>query len=238
VTLNSKVTIYFSFRSPYSWLAYHDLQVTVPDLLDEAHLRPFWEPDAHSEMLLTEAGGRFIYVPMSAAKQRYILGDIRRLAARRSLAVTWPVDRDPWWDVSHLTYLAAEDHGLGRTFLNRIYHARWQEGRDICDQATVDDIAVNCGLPAGTVASAVETAEGRAAGTSALLAAFNDDIFGVPYFLNGRQRFWGIDRLPDFLDSLTSGNLQKQDALVAFGPELLTPSPSRSADDGHVGGCG
>jgi 2-hydroxychromene-2-carboxylate isomerase len=213
--------IYFSFRSPYSWLALHDLAKSAPGVLDDAELYPFWEPDARSEALLAAAGGHLAYVPMSPEKHRYVLGDVRRLARRRGLDVTWPPDRDPWWEPSHLTYLAVASQGRGREFIDLVHSARWQQGRDISEQSTIEEIVTSMGLPRETVSAAVHSDAGRAAGAQAQLAAFKDDVFGVPYFMNRRQRFWGVDRLPDFLESLAAD-----------------PSAARMTDAGHAGGCG
>jgi hypothetical protein len=45
--------IHFSFRSPYSWLAHHDIAADHPELLTAVEWRPFWEPDEASKRLLT-----------------------------------------------------------------------------------------------------------------------------------------------------------------------------------------
>ena len=34
-----------------------------------------------------------------------------------------------------------------------------------------------------------------------LYGAYLDDVFGIPYLKLGYQRFWGYDRLDDFLDA-------------------------------------
>ncbi len=84
---------YFSFRSPYSWMA-HRLAEQIPDL--DIEYRPFFEPDLVTEALLAERGGSVIYTPMSREKHLYMLQDVRRLAGRLGFPLTWPVDREPW----------------------------------------------------------------------------------------------------------------------------------------------
>src|ERR1700730_17100085 len=100
---------YFSFRSPFSWLAHRDLTTRHAAIAERLEWIPFWEPDETSERQLRDAGGSFCYTPMSRDKHLYILQDVRRLAAQRDLTVTWPVDRSPCWEVPHLAYFAAED---------------------------------------------------------------------------------------------------------------------------------
>jgi 2-hydroxychromene-2-carboxylate isomerase len=222
---------YFSFRSPYSWLAHHDLTVHHPEAAGRLRWIPFWEPDARSERLLAEAGGTFPYTPMSRAKHLYILQDVRRLAAARGLAVTWPVDRSPCWEVPHLAYLLAEREGRGRAFAERVYRARWQEGRDVCDRATIAGIAAAVGLPAEAAAAADDEAA-RRLGLEALLTICRQGIFGVPYFVNGFERFWGVERLDAFLTSLAAA------PRPAPAAEPAAPAPGRTSDGGHAGGCG
>lgn len=222
---------YFSLRSPYSWLAYEDLVRTTPELVDELDWRPFWEPGAGVERLLHAAGGTFIYTPMSREKHLYVLGDVRRLASRRGLAITWPVDRDPCWEVPHLAYIAAAEQGAGGAFMARLYRARWREGADICDRQTVARLAGELGLDASLADEAADDERLRRAGVAALLDVYRDGVFGVPFFICGREKFWGVDRLDDFL--------------CALSPEAEShPSESAGAvvpagvDDGHAGGCG
>jgi 2-hydroxychromene-2-carboxylate isomerase len=236
--------VYFSFRSPYSWLAFHDLTIGFPDVVTALEWRPFWEPDLWSDRLLTEAGGRFIYTPMSREKHFYMLGDVQRLSAHRGLTVTWPVDHDPSWEVAHLAYLVAAEQGRGIEFIDRVYRARWQQGRDITDPATIAELAADVGVPTEAANGAAEDERVRRLGVEALLAIDRDDVFGVPFFINRRQKFWGVDRLPDFLKSL--GKRPRSDDTVdgdAFdgASACRVPVPAddlRSSDHGHAGGCG
>jgi len=241
---------YLSLRSPYSWLACHDLAERHADLAELIDWRPFWEPDAWSERLLTAARGRFVYTPMSKEKHLYVLQDVSRLAAARGLSVTWPVDRDPCWEVPHLAYLVARRHGRGREFVEAVHRARWREGRDICAPATVGRIAVELGLDPDEAAGAADRPELRADGTRCLLDVYRDGVFGVPFFVCGRGRYWGIDRLDAFADAVRATATAA--ARSARRPPESGPEPGavaqeaaeaavatgRTTDWGHAGGCG
>lgn len=161
--------------------------------------------------------------------------DVRRLAAARGLRVSWPVDRSPWWEVSHLAYLAAASEGKGTEFISRVYRARWQEGRDISDRAIIAMLAAEVGLNAEAAASAVDDEPVRRLGAGALLDLYRDGVFGVPFFVSRAGKFWGVDRLAAFLESIgrPAGELDTEDAEHAF-----TLTANRSGDQGHAGGCG
>lgn len=228
---------YFSLRSPYSWLAHQDLLARYPDVAERARWEPFWEPDPGWQRMLTEAGGRFHYVDMSKAKALYILQDVRRLARERGLAVSWPLDTAPRWEVAHLAFLRARREGMGAPFVAAAYRARWEDGRDISDPAVIGEVAAALGLDPAAHAGAAQDPELRPEALAALLALDRDGVFGVPFFTLGRDRFWGLDRLPAFVAAVRAATLRAQPADEIVAPE----EPVRIApggDAGHAGGCG
>ncbi|WP_329391697.1 2-hydroxychromene-2-carboxylate isomerase (plasmid) [Streptomyces sp. NBC_01351] len=232
---NKTPRFYFSLRSPYSWLAYREITTFHPDLAEQLEWVPFFEPDETSSRLLTEQGGRFPYSAMSREKNRYVLQDVGRLTKARGLTVTWPVDREPVWEVPHLAYLVAARQGRGHAFIDAVYRARFGRGQNICDPATIEDIAFEIGLDPRELAGASEDPEVRAEGIRALLDVCRDGVFGVPFFVHGFSRFWGIDRLDEFI-----AHLRDQQVPAASVPEPLAAIGlgDRATEDAHAGGCG
>ncbi|MEU7647503.1 2-hydroxychromene-2-carboxylate isomerase [Streptomyces huasconensis] len=228
---------YFSLRSPYSWLAHRQLTNRHPEVAAAVEWRPFWEPDARSAALLAERGGTFPYTPMSKDKHLYILQDVRRLARQAGVEPAWPIDRDPVWEVPHLAYLAASDADLGPRFISRAHQLRWEEGRNICDPAVMAELAAELGLPPDRFARAAEDEELRARGVEALLDVDRDGVFGVPFFVHRREKFWGLDRLDAFVRSVTgSDGDASPDARTEPGPVRVVLGTG--GDQGHAGGCG
>ena len=223
---------YFSFRSPYSWLAYRELVDRHPDIADTLEWRPFWEPEPALAERLAAAGGEFPYVPMSREKHRYILQDVRRLTAERGLSFAWPVDRAPRWEVAHLGYLVAAERGLGREYIAEVYRARWELGLDISDPLTITTIAAELDTDPRGVADAADDPAVRERGLAALLDVSKDGVFGVPFFAKGFDKFWGLDRLPAFVTAL------RGDAPAPAPQDAHTPALAATGDFGHAGGCG
>ncbi|MYX04949.1 MULTISPECIES: DsbA family protein [unclassified Streptomyces] len=231
---NTKPRFYFNLRSPYSWLAHREVMERHPDLASQLEWVPFFEPDPLSARMLSEHGGTFPYSEMSREKNRYVLQDVGRLTKARGLSVKWPVDRKPVWEVPHLGYLVAERMGRGHEYITAVYAARFGEGRDICDRATIADVGARIGIDSEVIANACDDPELRAEGVRILLDVCKDGVFGVPFFVHGYTRFWGIDRLDAFVAHLDSRGV----------PATTVPEPSaavglgRSTDDAHAGGCG
>ncbi len=190
---------YFSFRSPYSWIGARLLQERLGAAFQRLTLVPFWEPDAATLQLLRQRGGETPYMPMSRAKHLYILQDIKRLTTRLGYTMQWPVDLDAWWDLPHLAYLKAHAAGRGRAFFDAIHTARWEHAADICNGAVLQRIAVQIGMEPALLVNAPADVETRAAGADALYQAYQQGVFGVPFFTLGHEKFWGVDRVEDFV---------------------------------------
>ncbi|GIJ79590.1 2-hydroxychromene-2-carboxylate isomerase [Micromonospora phaseoli] len=227
--------LYFSFRSPYSWLTVHRLRREVPDILDRVDCYPYWDPDAKTTAGLAERGAELHYVQMSRAKHRYILLDTKRLAQRAGLAMAWPIDVDPWWELPHLAWLRARREGRAVAFYDALVAARWERGEDICTPEVIARAAVVAGVDPEAAQAAPEDAEIRAEGIDCLAAAYDDDVFGIPYLRWGRHRFWGLDRVDHFLAAW------RTDTSTPAGPTTAVPAAvlaGAAFDTDTAGGCG
>lgn len=224
-------TYFFSFRSPYSWLASLGMKNRISDHT-KFELVPFFEPDEKSRVLLENRGGEFPYRDMSSAKHRYILNDVSRLTKKFGLSNKWPVDPNPWWEPSHNGYLMARKLGYGMSFFWQVYHARWQEAIDISMPENIEKICLAAGIPAKEsliISTAMENEEIREEGVDALYRVYKEDIFGVPMFTLKRKQYWGIDRLNDFLAEIDEPLLSNDEYPVCSGYPL---------DFDHAGACG
>lgn len=193
--------LYFSLRSPYSWLTIRRLRRELSDVDSLLDVYPYWDPDERTSRGLTASGGEFHYVQMSRAKHLYMLMDTKRLAQREGLAMAWPVDVDPWWELPHLAWLRARRAGLGWPLYDALTEARWGRGENICEPDVLSAAAERAGFDPALALGAAEDPQIRAEGVDCLYQAYLDDIFGIPYLKWGRHRFWGFDRVDAFLEA-------------------------------------
>lgn len=201
------VDFYFSFRSPYSYLAVsqvralaaeHALDITLrvvrplavrtPDFFKSVN--PMWPP--------------------------YLFRDVTRIAERLDLPFRWPrpdpvvqdfasgtiaADQPHIGRLSRLGVLAAEQ-GAGLAYVEAVSHLIWSGEVDGWDQGDhLAHAAVAAGLdPAALDAQAAAEVDRLDA---ALVANEADQAaaghWGVPLFVYRGEPFFGQDRLPDLL---------------------------------------
>jgi 2-hydroxychromene-2-carboxylate isomerase len=197
--MKGRPRLYFSFRSPYSWLTIRRLRMAAPGAEEAIDFYPYWDPDELTCLGLDGRGGEFHYVQMSRPKHLYMLLDTKRLAQEQGLPMAWPIDIDPWWELPHLAWLLARREGLAWEFYDAVTEARWGRGENICEPDVIRAAAEQAGLDPRLALGAPEDPGIRQEGVECLYQAYLDDIFGIPYMKWGRHRFWGFDRLDAFL---------------------------------------
>src|SRR5262245_4757021 len=109
------IRFYFSFRSPYSWLATERLEAELGDL--EVPIERI--PTYPTELFPIEAGPE---------KMDYLVQDIRRLARERGLTLRFPSPNDPDWSIAHAAFLGAQQQGVEHPFMLEMFRKRFSEG--------------------------------------------------------------------------------------------------------------
>ena len=226
--------IYFSFRSPFSWLGVDRLLTLRPSVVEDCAWIPFWDPSPMTDSALRAGGGGFHYTQMSKAKHLYILQDAKRLCEKYGKQMQWPVDRDPTWEVPHLAWLGAPPADRWAVYRS-ITEMRWETGQDICDPDLLAAHLEGRGLDPA-LATQHGSDEVRADGVQCLVEAYNDDIFGIPYFKAGAHRFWGLERVDWFIATYDAWRDGRSFAAVV--PGLGTGPAGPPLDVDSPGGCG
>ena len=179
---------YFAFRSPYSRLGLHKLaqggfdgELTVfTGPPDDA---PFSDPTANPHKLA------------------YYQHDVFRMTVRMGLPLALPDPFDPDYQPANTAYIAADRAGKGLAFALAVSDARWGEGKNISDSDVIAEAAYVAGW---------RDYDGAAiAGDGSLIQALKDQrqqiasdgVFGVPFLIDGKHRYWGHDRFDLWLEA-------------------------------------
>ena len=182
----SSIRFYFSFRSPYAWLAAERLDAELGALPVAIELLPIYPPPDHALSNLAAMPEKVLYVAQ----------DIGRLARERGLTVRFPPLGDPDWSLPHAAFLHAEQHGHGHTFMLEMFRRRFTEGLDLGDDAVIGDAARAARLDPAVVVSAAHSDALRAVASAGWgRGVERDRIFGVPSFVYAGKLYWGQDRM-------------------------------------------
>jgi 2-hydroxychromene-2-carboxylate isomerase len=180
------VRFYFSFRSPYAWIAAERLEAELGDLgvpIERIPIFPTPELFPNDPSAMPD-------------KVAYLLQDIPRLAREYGLTVRFPSSSDTDWALPHAAFLGAESEGAGQRFMVEVFRKRFREGLDVGEDEVVAGAARRAGLNPDPILAAghsevlrAEVAEGWRR------AAERDRIFGVPSFVHAGKLYWGQDRM-------------------------------------------
>lgn len=181
--MSAPVRMYFSFRSPYSWLSVERLarENVALDMLPLVRL-----PE----------GARFADPGQNPLKAAYVGRDVGRLARAAGLSVAWPQPFDTDWPGPHNAFQFAKERGKGMAFAHAAYRARFTKGADLGQEAVIAEVATRSGVDAaGAVAAMSDTDIEERKIESALAHLEDDKPFGVPFFVYRDEPFWGQDRI-------------------------------------------
>jgi 2-hydroxychromene-2-carboxylate isomerase len=189
--------LWYSFRSPYSYLALEQI---------EDVLAPFGVPLALRPILpMVNRGAQ-----LPAVKKLYIVRDAKREADRHGI---------PFGDIcdplgvgiDHLLAVAyfADQRGRALEFARSAMRGIWSEARDMAEYVDLRYVTERAGLPWNEVKDALADPEALkwAKGNAADLGVIG--LWGVPSFRIGDFVAWGQDRLPLLTDRLRRHRLSR-----------------------------
>ncbi|MEZ4366490.1 MAG: DsbA family protein [Kofleriaceae bacterium] len=184
------VDLWFSFRSPYSYLALERIEEVLRPYPTTLRLRPVAP--------MVSRG-----VPLPSDKKMYIARDAKRCADR--LGLPFGNLCDPLGQgIAHCLAIAhlAEQRGLALPFARSALRGIWAEARDVADYVDLRHIVERAGLAWDEAAAAIRAPEGAdvAAANAAELGVIG--LWGVPSMRAGDFVAWGQDRLPLLADRL------------------------------------
>jgi len=184
------IQFYFSFRSIFSWFAYHRISRLNADVAVHFEPVPVFPPRDFN------MGGTF-------DKRPYITQDAERIASAYGLQLKWPEPYDIEWMPVHAAWIYARDQGCDTSFALAAFEARYARTEDLSDYAVLRSLAAQTGLNADAVVSAASDPALHELVTDGMRAGMKRGVFGVPFFFHGEQKFWGNDRLEWLLREVT-----------------------------------
>lgn len=228
----NKTQFYFSFRSPYSWLAWKFLKNVFPT---EITILPTWNPSVQTNLLVQEKGGNVLYTNMLKDKHMYIMHDIQRLSKKFEIPLTFPFDEEnPDWETVHLSYLYAVDKNLGKEFMDITFEYRWEKGLNIWNIDTIREILKQLNLSTEILDNSSCLSFYQKIASEILYEGYKNGVFGIPFFIIGNSKFWGIERI---IPLINRWNEISEENIEMDSIDLPFESFYNMTFD-HGGGCG
>ena len=178
------IELWFSFRSPYSWIAFPRVRRLAEHYGADLRLRYI--------LPMVMRG-----LPVPRIKARYIMRDTKREADRVGLPFGTIVDPvGPGAERALAVVHAAVPMGLGEAFAERALRAAWAEGVDLASDEGLVGVARAAGLTRAHVEAALADDSWREAAEANRAALFDAGLWGAPSFrVNGGPAHWGQDRI-------------------------------------------
>jgi 2-hydroxychromene-2-carboxylate isomerase len=196
-----QIDYFFATISPFTYLAGNRLEEVAGRHGATIRYLPINAP-----AIFPRTGGQ-ILAERHESRKEYRLQELRRWSRRLGMKLDlapafFPVNPAP---SSYAVITAAKIGGGDLAGLVHAFpRAVWAEGRNIADEAVVQEIVAQYGFdPIAIDRGMFAAAE---AYTDNLEEAVARGVFGVPFYLVGDERFWGQDRLED-LDLYLAGKL-------------------------------
>ena len=133
-----------------------------------------------------------------ANKQAYDKLEMKRFVAKHKL------DRfrfNPFFPINTLQLMrgavAAQTLGNFKPYVNAMYPAMWEQGRNMNEPTEIIDVLQTAGIDSGALLEAAQLSEVKSALLANTQSAFERGAFGSPTFFVGSEIFFGKDRLRD-----------------------------------------
>lgn len=183
VAAPTKITLFFSFRSPYSYLALVRLLRLRETGPLEITLRPV--------LPLVMRG-----LPVPSSKRTYIVRDAAREARRHGIPFGHICDPVGVGVERCLAlYVYAESEGKGLVLAEHVARAIWSEAVDFTEDASIAKAAVSVGLDAAAALEACRDERFREIVERNREALYDLGHWGVPVLQVGELAVWGQDHI-------------------------------------------
>jgi 2-hydroxychromene-2-carboxylate isomerase len=188
------IEFFFDCSSPWTYLAFHNIQPLARELDAPIRWRPFMVGGVFNTINPSVYESRRTPVP---AKARYHAKDLQDWARQASLKIKMPPSVFPVNSVKVMrACLVLEPQGKLEAFATAAFEAYWRDDRDISQDEVVLDLCARVGIDAPALLAAIAeqpVKDALKANTEELIARGG---FGSPtIFVNGDDMYFGNDRL-------------------------------------------
>jgi 2-hydroxychromene-2-carboxylate isomerase len=200
------IEVYYSFQSPYSYLALE----SIYNLADRYDVDLLWQPYS------AKASGQQIQPsPIVPDKLSYLFEDTKRFAEEHAIPLHypegWPENEfDPGRAVRGA--LIAQDLDILKEYNYKVFHKWWGLGENPNDENFTTELCEELDIDLGEFLSKVSSSDTRERVKGVYKRGRKYGIFDTPTLLIDTERFVGIDKIPYVEARLQKLGLAKKSA--------------------------
>ena len=188
------IEFFFDCSSPWTYLAFHNIQPLAAEMGVPIRWRPFMVGGVFNTVNPSVYEGRKAPVPAKAA---YMLKDLGDWARQANLKIKMPPTVFPVNSVKVMrACLVLEPQGKLAAFATAAFEAYWSHDRDISQDEVVADLCAQSGVDPAILLAQIaqpEIKDALKANTEELIARGG---FGSPTIFIGEDMYFGNDRMP------------------------------------------
>lgn len=203
--MTTSIEVFYSFQSPYSYLAIE----SIYELERDFDVELLWQPFS-----ARAAGQQVPPQPVLPEKLSYLYEDTRRFAEQNNIPLVFP---DNWpeveYDPTRITRgaLVAADMGVLMEYHYKVFHKWWGEGEDPNEDMFLSDLAEELDVNFGEFLNKLSNSDTRERVKGIYRRGRKLGVFDTPTFvLDNKERLVGIDKIYSLRERLTEQGLKKK----------------------------
>jgi 2-hydroxychromene-2-carboxylate isomerase len=197
------IEVFYSFQSPYSYLALDQIYAIESDF----DVDLLWQPFSAKA-----AGFPITPSPVIPEKMTYLLEDTKRFAETLGLPLQFP---EGWpeteFDPGRATRgaIVASDMGVLMEYNIKMFNKWWGMGENPNDEAFTTQLCEDLDIDLGEFLSKVSSSDTRERVKGIHKRGKKFEVFDTPTFVIDKERFVGIDKISFLRQRLKKMNLER-----------------------------
>ena len=201
--MTANIEVFYSFQSPYSYLALE----SIYNIADNYDVELLWQPFS-----ARAAGQTIPAAPLLPEKLSYIIEDTTRFATELGFPFkvpeSWPESE---FDPGRVTRgaVVANDMGVLKEYNYKVFYKWWGCGENPNEENFMTELADELDIDLGDFLSKISSTDTRERVKGIYKRGRKLGIFDTPAFLLDKERIIGIDKIHYLEERLTKMGLKK-----------------------------
>jgi 2-hydroxychromene-2-carboxylate isomerase len=198
------IEVFYSFQSPYSYLALDGLY----EIQDNYDVQMLWQPFSAKA-----SGQQLPASPVIPDKLSYLFEDTKRFATVHALPLVFP---EGWpeteFDPGRVTRgaLIASDMGILKEYNYKVFQKWWGLGENPNDENFNTELCEELDIDLGDFLSKVSSSDTRERVKGIFKRGRKFGVFDTPTIIIDKDRFYGLDKLGGVMEHLNKLGLKKK----------------------------